>query len=291
MRLVLEQGIACIDPVTQQLQVLQHSVAPGVHCLVLTSDVLWCQGYPTQALQRMQEALALAQSLAHPYSLARTHYWAAFMHHRRRDVPAVQAQAEALLSQAAALESPLLTGHGTYWKGWALAMQGQGTVGLELFRQGIATILATGQEVSRSYFLVLQVELLLHTGQVEEGLRVLVEAQQAFEATESGDALTEAYRLQGELLLRQAAEAGDCTALRAAAQAEACFQQALTMARHQQARSWELRAALSLSRLWQHQGKHAAAHALLAQVYQWFTEGFDTADLREAHALLAELEG
>jgi predicted ATPase len=120
-----------------------------------------------------------------------------------------------------------------------------------------------------------------HVGQIAEGLGLLAEARTALEASERGDLLAEAYRLQGELLQRQ--DVPD------AAQAEACFQQALAIARRQQAKSWELRAATSLARLYQHQGKRAEAHELLAPVYGWFTEGFDTADLQEAKALLAEL--
>jgi predicted ATPase len=120
-----------------------------------------------------------------------------------------------------------------------------------------------------------------YAGQVDEGWRVLVEALGAFEESGQGHLLAEAYRLQGTLLLRQAAPD--------IAQAEACFQQALTVARHQQAKSWELRTATSLARLWQQQGKRAEARALLAPIYGWFTEGFDTADLQEARALLAEL--
>lgn len=282
----LEQGIACIDPAAQEFQVLHHSVSPGVQCLALTSDVLWCQGYPVQAVQRMQEALALARSLAHPYSLARAHYWAAFLHHRCRDVPAVQAHAEAFLSLAATQETPLVTGYGMYWQGWALVMQGQETVGLKLLHEGIATVLATGQAGSRSYFLVLQAEVMQHTGQVEEGLRLLAEAMVAFEASGWGDMLPEAYRLQGELLLRRAGGAEGTSAPPGTAQAEACFQQALAIARRQQARSWELRVAMSLARLWQQQGKRDAAYALLAPVYGWFREGFDSADLQEARALL-----
>jgi predicted ATPase len=122
-----------------------------------------------------------------------------------------------------------------------------------------------------------------HAGQVAEGLRLVAEALAAFEASGRGDMLAEAYRLQGELLLRQGSPE--------AAQAAACFEQALGIARRQQARSWELRAAMSLSRLWQRQGKRAAALQLLAPVYGWFTEGFDTADVQEARALLDELEG
>jgi predicted ATPase len=157
-------------------------------------------------------------------------------------------------------------------------MQGQDTVGLAQMRQGMATVLATGNLLSRPLCLVLLAEATGHAGKVEEGLHLLTEALTAFEASGRGDMLAEAYRLQGELLLRQAVPE--------VAQAEACFQYALTIARRQQAKSWELRAALSLSHLWQRQGKRAAARALLAPLYGWFTEGFDTADLQEARALL-----
>jgi predicted ATPase len=149
--------------------------------------------------------------------------------------------------------------------------------------QGLAAVLATGQTLARPRWLVLLAEAAGHVGQVEEGLRLLAEALTAFEASGQGDMLAEVHRLQGELLLRQAVPD--------AAQAEACFQQALAIAHRQQAKSWELRAAMSLARLWQHQGKRADAHQLLAEVYGWFTEGFDTADLQEAKALLEALGG
>jgi predicted ATPase len=116
---------------------------------------------------------------------------------------------------------------------------------------------------------------------VEEGLRLLAEALPALEANAQGDSLAEVYRLQGELFWRQATPD--------VAQAEACLQQALTVARQQQARSWELRAAMSLSRLWQCQGKRDQARVLLAPIYGWFSEGFDTADLLDARALLEAL--
>jgi predicted ATPase len=133
----------------------------------------------------------------------------------------------------------------------------------------------------RPLFLILFAEAAGHAGQVEEGLRLLTEALAVLEASGRGDVLAEAYRLQGALLLRQA--------IPDTAQAEACFQQALAIARRQQAKSWELRAATSLARLWQQQGKRAEAYDLLAPIYGWFTEGFDTADLQEAKALLEEL--
>jgi len=252
-----------------------------VHCLAVVANTLWCLGYPTQAVWRGQEVLTLAQELAHPYSLTVTRYWAARLHHHRRDVPAVQAQANALLTLATAHEFPNFVAHGTCWHGWALAMQDEGEAGMAQIHQGIAALLAIGETVSQPIYLVLLVEALGRAGQVEEGLRLLAEALAAFEASGRGDMLAEAYRLQGALLLRQSAP--DPT------QAETCFQQALAIARRQQAKSWELRTAMSLSRLWQHQGKRAEAHELLAPIYGWFTEGFDTADLQDAKALLEEL--
>jgi predicted ATPase len=145
----------------------------------------------------------------------------------------------------------------------------------------LAAVVATGQTLSQPLHLVLLAEAAGYVGQVEEGLRRLAEALTAFEASGRGDWLAEAYRLQGELLLRQA--------LPDATQAEACFHQALAVARCQQAKSWELRAAMSLSRLWHQQGKRAEARELLAPIYGWFTEGFDTADIQDAKALLETL--
>jgi predicted ATPase len=148
--------------------------------------------------------------------------------------------------------------------------------------QGIAAVWVTRAALWRPFGLVLLAEAAGHVGQVAEGLRLLAEARTEFEESGRGDMLAEAYRLQGELLL--------CQPTPDAAEAEACFQQALAVARHQQAKSWELRVALSLSRLWQQQGKHAEAYILLAPIYDWFTKGFDTADLQEAKTLLAALE-
>jgi class 3 adenylate cyclase/predicted ATPase/ABC-type transport system involved in cytochrome c biogenesis ATPase subunit len=277
----LEQCIALADPTAQWALAFRQGDAPGVGGLAHAAPTLWCLGYPAQARRWSQATLALAQTLAHPYSLAVTQFWAAYLHHRYREVPAVQAQAEALLTLATAQGFSLYVGYAIWLRGWALAMQGQGEAGLAQMHRGLTAVLATGQMLAQPRCLVLLAEATGHTGQVAEGLRLLAEALTALEASGQGDLLAEAYRLQGDLLLRQALP--DVT------QAEACFQEALAVARRQQAKSWELRAALSLSRLWQRQGKRTAARELLAPVYGWFTEGFDTADLREARALLAVL--
>ena len=277
----LAQGIALTDAATQPALALHIGEAPGVRCLTYAALTLWCLGYPAQALRRSQEALALAQALPHPHSLAHAQHFAAFLHHHRREAPASLARAEALLTLATAQGFPHYVGFGTCWWGGALAMQGQGEVGLAQMRQGMAAVLATGQGLARPLCLVLLAEAAGHAGQVTEGLRLLAETLRALEASGRGDLLAEAYRLQGACLLRHAVPA--------TAQAEACFQQALTIARHQQAKSWELRAATSLAWLWQQQGKRAEARDLLGPIYGWFTEGFDTADLQEAKALLEAL--
>jgi class 3 adenylate cyclase/predicted ATPase len=276
-----EQGIALTDPTAQQALTLRHVEAPGVMCLLHAALTLWCLGYPTQAVRRMEEARALARELAHPYSQVLVQHFATWLHHRRRDVSAVQAQGEALMALATAQGFPLWAAFGTCWQGWALAMQRQSKTGLAQLYQGMEAVLATGNTLSRPFCLVLLAEAAGHVGQVEEALRLLAEALTAFEASRRGDMLTEAYRLQGEFLLRQAVPD--------VPQAEACFQQAVAIARRQQAKSWELRGAMSLGHLWQHQGKRTEAHELLAPIYGWFTEGFDTADLQEAKALLESL--
>jgi predicted ATPase len=277
----IERAIALIDATARRAQALRQGEALGVRCLARAANTLWCLGFPAQAMRRSQEALILAQGLEHPYSLAYAQHWAADLHHHRREAPVVQMQAEALLTLATAQGFQLWVGFGTCHRGWALAMQGQDAAGLALLRQGTAAVLATGQTLSQPLCLVLLAEAAGRACQVTEGLYLLAEALAAFEASGRGDLLAEAYRLQGALLLQQAAPD--------VAQAEACFQQALTVARRQQAKSWELRAATSLSRLWQCQGKRADARQLLAGIYSWFTEGFDTADLQEAKALIEEL--
>jgi predicted ATPase len=254
-----------------------------MRCLAVEANTLWCLGYPAQAVQRCQEALVLAQALAHPPSLVAAQYYAAYLHYRRREAPAVQMQADPLLTLATAQGFPLFVGYGTCWRGWACAMLGQGEAGLAQLYQGLAAVLATGQIQARPLLLLLLAEAAGHVGQVAEGQRLLAEALAAFETSGRGDLLAEAQRLQGEFLLRQATPD--------VVQAEICFHQAFDVARRQQAKSWELRTAMSLARLWQHQGKPAEAHALLAPIYAWFSEGFDTADLQEAKALLEELAG
>jgi predicted ATPase len=166
-------------------------------------------------------------------------------------------------------------------RGWALAMQGQGEEGIAQVRQGIAAWRASGAALLLPYFYTLLADVSAHLGYTEEGLQALAEVHTLMEQYEQRFYEAEGHRLQGVLLLQHAGTQQE--------EAEACFRHALTVARRQQAKSLELRAAMSLSRLWQQQGKRTEAYALLAPIYDWFTEGFDTADLQEAKALLEEL--
>jgi hypothetical protein len=176
------------------------------HHTIESPGTAGCLGFPTQALQRGQEALAQAQAFAHPYSLAMAQNWMIYVHYRRRDAPAVQVQAEALLTLATAQQFPLYMGHVTCWRGWALAIQGHGERGIVQLRQGMAGALATGQTLVRPLCLVLLAEAMEYTGQVDEGLRVIAEALVAIEASGRYELLAEAHRLQGVLLLRQAVQ-------------------------------------------------------------------------------------
>jgi predicted ATPase len=166
--------------------------------------------------------------------------------------------------------------------GWTLAHQGRGKEGIEQISQGMIAYRATGAELNRPYWLAFLAEAYGIMGQPEAGLTALTEALTLADTTGVRWCESELYRLKGELLLQQSTDN--------ATEAETCFHHAIRIAQSQQANSWELRAATSLARLWQQQGKHQEAHDLLAPVYGWFTEGFDTTDLQEAKALLEGLE-
>ena len=255
----LEWGMTSIDLASQRTLVLRQGLAAGVTCLAVSANALWCLGYPTQAVQRLQEAFALAQELAHPYSLAAVQYWAAFLSYRRRETLTMQEQAEAFSKLATAQGFPLYLGFATCWHGWAIAQQGDDTTGLALLHHGLEAITAAGHALPRQIYLTLLAEASAQSGQPADGLRHGTTALTTLTSGGRGDRLAEAYRMQGTLLLRLPQVEPQ--------QAETCFQQALTIARQQQARSWELRAAVSLSRLWRQQDQRAAAYALLVPLY------------------------
>jgi predicted ATPase len=218
---------------------------------------------------------------------------------RRRDGVAAEARAEAVIALSTEQGFMVWLAGDTVTRGWALAEQGQGEAGIAQIRQGIAAWQATGNALARPWVLAVLAEAYGKAGQTEEGLRVLREALTIVDKTGECVYAPELYRLKGVLTLRQwpLARAKGHAPIpqplsphsQAEVEAEAYFQQAIAIARRQRAKSLELRAAMSLSRLWQSQSKPQEARQLLAEIYGWFTEGFDTADLQEAKTLLEEL--
>jgi predicted ATPase len=276
----LEQTIVLYDPQQHRAHAWLYGEETGVISQAYIGRPLWLLGYPDQALRRSHQAVLLAQERASPISLAFASAWAATVRQFRREAPATHERAAALIALSTEQGFPLWEAFGRFLQGWALAAQGQAKAGIAQMWRGHDAWQATGAELDRPYFLVLLAEAYGNVGQPNEGLGLLAEA---WAVVDKGERYWEAewYRLKGELLLACAEEHDT--------EAETCFHQALDVARRQHAKSLELRAAMSLSRLWRGQGQRAAAHELLAKVYGWFTEGFDTPDLQEAKALLAEL--
>jgi predicted ATPase len=212
--------------------------------------------------------------------------FAAVFHQFRREVRAAQERAEAAIILAQEQGFPSWTAQGSILRGWTLAQEGQAQAGIEQIHQGLTAWRATGAEIGRTYFLALLDEAYGTMGQPEAGLTAIAEALTLADTTEEGFYEPELYRLKGELLLRQGTINPRMHKASLHTEAETCFHQALEVARRQHAKSLELRAAMSLSRLWQTQGKPAEARQMLAEIYAWFTEGFDTPDLQEAKTLL-----
>ena len=283
-RKYLETCQAFYDAQPLQALDMQAGHDPNVACRVWGSWTLWALGYAEQARQRGQEGVTLASNLSHPYSLAYALLITTILHQFLCEAPArLQVRAEAAMALCTAQGFETYLAGSAILRGWALAAQGQCTEGIMQMRQGLTAWRTTGAELSRSYFLALLAEAYGSAGQSEERLTTLTEALACVDETGEHFYEAELHRLKGELLLQHTVPD--------VSQAEACFYQALNIARRQQAKSLELRATTSLARLWQRQGKCAAAHQLLADVYGWFIEGFDTADFQEAKVLLEELEG
>jgi predicted ATPase len=277
----LEEGMALCDPQKHRSHASVYGQDPGVACRSFAAMPIWVLGYPDHALQRIHEALTLAQELTHPFSLAFALVQSSTVHQFRREAEAVQERSEELISLSIDQGFPQWLAYGKVLRGWALTSLGEGAEGIAEIHQGLVGRRAVGGELQRPYFLSLLAEAYGKVRQPEQGLTVLVEALEMVDNTRECDWEAEHHRYKGELLLMQQKQK--------VGQAEECFRKALDTARRQQAKSLELRAAMSLSRLWQQQGKQEEAYQLLAEIYSWFTEGFDTADLQEAKALLEKL--
>jgi class 3 adenylate cyclase/predicted ATPase len=327
-----EHSLALYDPLRHRGHAFLYGLDPGVFCLSRLTWTLWALGYPAQAVEKMRAALTLAQQMTHPYSLAFALLHAAWTHFLRREAHSAQTRGEAAKALCLEQRFPHLLGGGLLCCGWALVEQGVLDEGMSQIQQGLAACRATGARLLMSYYPALLAEACGQAAQCEMGLKVLAEALEVVQQNQEHLYEAELYRLKGQLTLqsqtslRQVSDKAQTsqdktedpgtqplaanTQAEVELEAEGCFLKAIDIARKQQAKSWELRAVMSLARLRQHQAQDHATpntrhgshptqhearlrldevHRMLSDIYYWFTEGFDTKDLQEAKALIEEL--
>jgi predicted ATPase len=278
----LDDGIAIDDAVAawdDPAHLLHYTVRAGAACRLYSAWALWYLGFPDLALQKVEAGLALAQRLAHASGLAFALVWAAALHILRREFDLAYRRAEPAVEITRKHRMSAWFGHATVCRGFALVGLGQKREGIAQIQTGLAAWHVTGARLLDTQWRGFLAEAHLQAGQFGASLDVLDRAAEV--AAETGEChyQAELYRLRGVVLT----ETGD------AGEGAAWLQRAIDVARQQQAKSWELRAATSLARLWAEQGERQKARDLLSPVYGWFTEGFDTADLRDARALLDTL--
>jgi predicted ATPase len=294
-----EKALVLYDPKRHLDDAFFYALNPGAAMPCFAAWALWFHGCPEQASSRMQEALARARELSEPLSLAHAFLFAAILSQLRREEELTQEYADATFAVSGEHGLALYQPMATIMRGWVLLRQGRHEEAIAQMREGLAALQETGTELVRPHFLGLLAEALANNGQTAEGLRILEEALDLAHSSGERDYHAELYRLKGELLLMLAAgrgasrttagrEAAVVTEAHAVAEAEGCFSQSIKIAREQKARSWELRATMSLARLYQSRGEREKARRRLAQIYGTFDEGFDTADLIEAKAMLDE---
>jgi predicted ATPase/class 3 adenylate cyclase len=276
-----EQTIALYDPRAHRSQAFLYGMDAGVTSRSLAAMVLWELGYPDRALERGREALGLAREVAHPFSLAYALVFACIIHLQRGEMQAVLESAEAVIALSREQGFSFWLAEGILLRGQVLTAPGDEESGIAQILEGIAGWRATGAQSYGSAFLGSLAEAYLKTGQTEKGTKVLTEALTLAENT--GEHYQEAwlYQLKGELLRTQGSDV----------EAEQSFRTAIRIAQSQSAKSYELIAATGLARMLAKQGRRDEARTMLADIYGWFTEGFDTRDLKDAKALLDELSG
>ena len=273
----LEIAISIYEPERHRRRASQV----GINCVSHAAWTLWQLGYPDQALTRGNEAVALAQGLSRTLGLAHAGLFVGVLRQHRREARAAQENAESVIALSAEHGLTDYWAWATSLHAWAMAEQGRSEEGVAHLQEGLAALRATRSEMLRPYFLCMLAEAYMEAGRFDDGLSALTDALAAADEHENRSHEAEIHRLKGELLLRQN-HSNAATAL-------SCFQRVSEIARKQSAKSWELRATMSLARLLAKSNRREEGRKALAEIYGWFTEGFDTADLKEAKALLDEL--
>jgi predicted ATPase len=278
----LQESFRLYDPERHGALAIRYGgIDPRVGCLAYLSWTLWLLGDVEQAISCADQAQALSRRLDNVYTLARSLYWDAILRQFVGDWQAVRANAEEAIAFATEQNIALVQAVGPIILGSTLVRRGQEVDGAIKIRQGIQAYRKTGAVCQVPHLMVPLAEAARALGQPEDGLDVLAEAMVNVESTGERYFEAELHRLQGEMLLAQSPSNHG--------PAEGAFKKALAVAGAQQAKSLELRAAMGLARLWHDQDKTTEARDLLSPVYGWFTEGFDTADLKEAKSLLEDL--
>ena len=298
----VEAGIACYDPHQHPVHAFFHYLAdPGMTLRSYAAPLVWCLGYPEQAVAKLQAAQRMGEERPHPFSQVVSLHFGALLYQQRRDVEKVNTYATKLVAICKEHGFSVWEPTGKIMKGWALQQNSNGTheEGIALIQEGIAEWESNRSRVLRPVYLGMLAHACGQADKIQDGLQAVEKALAA--GAESGERTNEAelYRLKGELLLKsegfvsessvdtsvKTIEKNSC-ASEHQREAEKCFQKALTIAQHQEARLWELRTSVSLSKLMITQNRHDAAYTLLKPIYEWFTEGFETVDLVEARDML-----
>jgi class 3 adenylate cyclase/predicted ATPase len=254
---------------------------PGVCAKTTASEALCLLGYTEQAVKKAEDGVSLAERLSHPFSLAMARYFVAQVHQYRLEADIVRSHAQTAITMCESHGFESFRAQATVLLGWANTAGGKNESGIAQIREGLAAWQSTGTGMRRPYFLGLLADALLHADRIEEGLNIIVEAEALIERSGETRWQAETVRLKGALMERAGAAIEDI---------EVIYQRALEIARGQEARCLQLRAATSLGRLWHSRGKASEARELLSPIYAWFTEGFDTLDVKRARALLDELD-
>jgi len=251
-----------------------------VGCLSYLARALWHLGFPDQALNRIKQVLPFARRV-NPHSVAWAELFAGIIHQYRQEPEAVLTTAEELIALSSEHGLPDWLAWATTLHGWALAKLARPAEGTAQLKEGLKASSATGSQLAGGHFLCLLAEACIDSGKLDDARGALAEAEAAAADHQDRHHAAEVHRLKGVLLLKHKNRDRE--------QAEVCFHRAIEIARKQDSRALELRATISLARLLRDTNRRGEARAMLADIYGWFTEGFDTADLIDAKALLDQL--
>jgi len=279
-RAQLDQGIARYNAIEHRALATRFGQDNRVASLSFRSVILWLLGFPDAALADTNRALADAREIGQAATLMFALVYAGFSHIHCGNYTAASAELSELVALADEKGASFWKTLGLSVQGWLSALTGKAQGAVQMLTSGITALRSTGATVWMPMYLACLARAYAELGQFDDAWRCIREAMATIEASKEKWCQAEINRMAGELALSGEPDA---------ASAEAYFERALAVAREQQAKSWELRAAMSMARLWRDQGKRQDAHKLLAPVFSWFTEGFDTRDLKEAKALFDEL--